>query len=74
MVSQALAQLAEENADGVVTTAQLAAACPTLDEATLLRTLHELAAQDIIVAVEPEGWRFANQIFGQWLALNVPEP
>ncbi|MCB9159749.1 MAG: bifunctional (p)ppGpp synthetase/guanosine-3',5'-bis(diphosphate) 3'-pyrophosphohydrolase [Caldilineaceae bacterium] len=74
VVTQALAQSAEDDADGIVTTAQLAAACPTLDEATLLRTLHELAAQDIIVAVEPEGWRFANQIFGQWLALNVPQP
>lgn len=71
VVTQAMAQLVEGDPDGVVSTAQLAAACPDLEPETLARTLQELAAQDILVYAEPDGWRFANQIFGQWLAVNL---
>ena len=75
-VIQGLAHLAEEQGGGVVSTQALAAHLSSIEPARLTRTLHELAAQDLIRAhtFPPDGntgWHFTNELFQQWLALNA---
>jgi hypothetical protein len=49
---------------------QLREALPHIKPAQLRRTLAELTAQDILVECDENRWRFASQLFQQWLCAN----
>ena len=70
-ITQQMAQLAQETADGAVSWTQLRRALPNVRPTPLRHTLQGLVERDVLNEADPDSWHFASLLFQQWLALNM---
>lgn len=69
-VAATLARQAADAPDGEVSWAKLRAALSGVAPESLRTSLRTLTEQDILQQPAPDRWRFASQLFQQWLAMN----